>query len=296
VVTNHGYNACNNAVRFATQRVNAVMRVADVPFPLDDPAQVIAAIEPCLNSRTRLLLIDHVTSPTGLVYPVNQLVRLAHGRGIRVMIDGAHAPGMLPLDLRSLGPDYYTANHHKWWCAPKVSGFLYVRPEYQNEVQPTIISHAYNRPRPGRSQFLASFDWMGTHDPTPLLALPTAISFLSSLREGGMLGHMQTNRLLALQARQILCETLEIQPPAPDEMIGSMATLPLDGWDDARGERLGRMLYEVDRIEVPIFAGLVHPDRSAPSPPLLRISLQAYNDLSQVERLAEAVRKIRRAG
>ena len=101
------------------------------------------------------------------------------------MIDGAHGPGMVPLNLRELDADYYTANHHKWLCAPKASGFLYVRPDFQHEVHPTIISHAYNRPRPGRSQFVAEFDWMGTHDPTPLLSLPAAIEFLDTSAEGG---------------------------------------------------------------------------------------------------------------
>ena len=99
-----------------------------------------------LSDRTRLLLVDHVTSPTALVFPIERLIALAHDRGARVMIDGAHAAGMLPLNLRALGADYYTANHHKWLCAPKVSGFLYVAPEYQDEVQPTVISHPYNRP------------------------------------------------------------------------------------------------------------------------------------------------------
>ncbi len=139
VITNHGYNACNNAVRFATERVGAVTRIAQVPFPIQDPQEVVAAIGNTLSDRTRLLVVDQVTSSTGLVFPVERLVELAHGRGVRVMIDGAHGPGMVPINLRELDADYYTANHHKWLCAPKASGFLYVRPDFQREVHPTCL-------------------------------------------------------------------------------------------------------------------------------------------------------------
>ena len=291
VITNHGYNACNNAVRFATERVGAVTRIAQVPFPIQDPQEVVAAIGNTLSDRTRLLVVDHVTSSTGLVFPVERLVELAHGRGVRVMIDGAHGPGMVPINLRELDADYYTANHHKWLCAPKASGFLYVRPDFQREVHPTIISHAYNRPRPGRSQFVAEFDWMGTHDPTPILALPAAIKFLDTLREGGLTRHMQLNRRLALESQAVLSDSLAITPPCPSEMIGSLVTVPLNHLNRALGEALGRKLYEEHRIEVPIFAGVTNA-QDADESPYLRVSLQAYNHLGQIERLARLLKRV----
>ncbi|EMI17742.1 aminotransferase class V, partial [Rhodopirellula maiorica SM1] len=204
VVTNHGYNACINAAKFAAERAGAVVRVAEVPFPIRDPSQVVDAIEQSLNDRTRLIMIDHITSPTGLVFPVQMVAELAKRRGVRVLVDGAHGPGMVPLDLRNLGVDYYTANHHKWLCAPKVSGFLWVHPQWQSEVRPTIISHAANRPRPNRSRFLAEFDWKGTFDPTPLLALPKAIEFLSSFYPDGLDEWMQVNRNLAIDCISIV--------------------------------------------------------------------------------------------
>ncbi len=291
VITNHGYNACSNAVRFATERVGAVTRIACVPFPIHDGSEVVSAIEGALSEQTRLILVDHVTSPTGLVFPVEQIVELAHRRGIRVMIDGAHAPGMLPLDLGELDADYYTANHHKWLCAPKASGFLSVRAELQHEVHPTIISHAFNRPRPGRSQFLAEFDWMGTHDPTPLLALPAAVEFLRSLQDGGIEALMETNRKLALQAQAILCEALEIAPPCPSEMIGSLVSVPLHGLDREEAESLARELYDQHRIELPIFQGVSDQAGSGVAVPFLRVSLQAYNHVAQIERLADILRR-----
>jgi len=288
LVTNHGYNACINAARFAAERAGAEVHVVAIPFPIEDPAQVVEAISGAFTSRTRFLLVDHVTSPTGLVFPVAEIIRCAHARGIRVLVDGAHAPGMLPLDLAALDADYYTANHHKWLCGPKVSGFLYVRPELQEEIRPTVISHAANRPRPGRSRFLAEFDWTGTYDPTPLLALPAAIDFLASLFPGGLDGLMQRNRQLALDAQRHLCDVLRIPVPAPAAMIGSLVTIPIHHMpaDFLRTpEELAAWLYGEHRMEMPVFFSPCGDGTT-----LLRIALQAYNRLEQVERLAEILR------
>ena len=189
----------------------------------------------------------------------------------------------------------------------KASGFLAVRPEFQNEVHPTIISHAYNRPRSGRSQFLAEFDWMGTHDPTPLLSLPSAIEFLGNLHNGGIDALMQQNRELALRSQAMLSDALEIAPPCPAAMIGSMVSVPLVGVDRVGAESLARDLFDRHRIEVPIFSGVTDrtgSDRAGSSEtgsgdagsgdaaPLLRVSLQAYNDIGQVERLADILRRL----
>lgn len=288
VVTNHGYNACNNAARFVTDRAGAVTRVAQIPFPIEHPDQVVAAVQAELSDRTKLVLVDHVTSPTGLVFPIERLVRLVQGHGSRVLVDGAHAPGMVGLDLGQLNADYYTGNHHKWLCAPKVSGFLYVRSELQPEVRPTVISHGANRPRPGRSKFLSEFDWVGTYDPTPLMCVPASIDFLASLLPGGLPGLMRANRQLALESKQILCDALRIASPSPDEMIGSLVAVPLPQGAFESVEQVDALqlkLFERDRIEVPIF-GWVEQGKYQ-----LRVSLQAYNERSQIERLAEALRR-----
>ncbi len=282
IITNHGYNACNNAVRFATAGAGAVAVEAAIPFPLNSPDQILDAVQAAISPRTRLLLIDHVTSPTGLVFPIDDLVDLAHQHHVRVMIDGSHAPGMLPLDLRRTNADYYTANHHKWLCGPKSSGFLYVRPEYQPEVRPVAISHGANTPQPGRSRFLTEFDWTGTFDPTPLLAMPVAVEFLRSLHDGGLPALMTANRTLALEARQLLVEALGLAQPAPAEMLGSLASIPLQGLESADHSavaHLKRRLFDDYRIEVPIFLF----DRRTPC---LRISAQAYNSRDQYQRLA----------
>jgi isopenicillin-N epimerase len=287
LVTNHGYNACINAARYVTQKCGAEVRVADIPFPLATPDAVIAAIDAGMNQRTRLLLVDHVTSPTGIVFPLEPIIDLARRRNVRVLVDGAHAPGMLPLNLHSLGADYYTANHHKWLCGPKVSGFLWVAAHRQQEIRPTVISHAANRPQPDRSRFLAEFDWTGTYDPSPILAMPSAIEFLNSLHPGGIVGLMEHNHLAAITARNLLISVLNIEAPVPDAMLGSLVAVPLPVTSplaDARWASLQRRLREQHHFELPVYPGPMKDSW------ILRISLQAYNNLSQIERLAEVLR------
>ncbi|OYP37545.1 aminotransferase class V-fold PLP-dependent enzyme [Rhodopirellula sp. MGV] len=286
VITDHGYNACNNAVRFVAERAGVTVRVAKVPFPIESPEQVVASIESELTDRTRLLVVDHVTSPTGLVFPLQRLVRLAHSRGARILVDGAHAPGMIPLDMQHIGADYYTANHHKWLCAPKASGLMYVDRKWHDEVRPTVISHGANKQNDGRSRLLAEFDWPGTYDVTPILAVSNAIDFLQSLLPGGLSELMAQNRENALQARTILNDALDSDPAAPESMIGSLAavTLPRERFASAGDLTVfQKYLYEKHKIEVPTFMG---PN----STPILRVSMQAYNDLSQIERLANILK------
>ncbi len=204
-----------------------------------------------------------------------------------MLVDGAHAPGMVEVDLSKMEADYYTANHHKWLCAPKVSGFLWVRPEFQKEVRPTIISHGANRRRPGRSRFTSEFDWTGTWDPTPLLSVPAAIKFLAELGGGGessdIRPHIRRIQQLTLQARQCLLTRLGVEPPAPEEMIGAMVTLPLpasENPDPAMVDPLQTRLFDDHQIELPIFN---EPNMNTRC---LRVSVQAYNHPDQFERLA----------
>ena len=192
VVTSHGYNACSNAVEFAAARVGARMVVADFPFPLRDPEEVIEGVLGVVGEATRLVLIDHVTSPTGLVLPIERLVPLLRERGIETLVDGAHAVGMLPLDLSGLGVAYYTSNAHKWLCTPKGAAFLYVRRDLQDSVRPAVISHGANARSEERSRFLLEFDWCGTDDPTAWLCIPAAMSFLEGLFPDGWEGLRST--------------------------------------------------------------------------------------------------------
>ena len=286
VVTSHGYNACTNAAKFVVGEER--VRVADVPFPITTPEQAARAVDDACTSNTRLILVDHVTSPTGIILPVEEIVRAAHERGIRVLVDAAHAPGMLDVNLDAIGADYTTGNLHKWVCGPKVSGFLHVREEHQEEVRPSVISHAANRERPGRSRFLAEFDWTGTHDPTPLLVVPLALDFLGGLYPGGMDEHRRKNRELVLAGRDIVADALGVEAPAPDEMIGSLAALPLPpghGSQPSGVDPLQQTLFHEYQIEAML------PHWPAEGRRLIRLSAQAYNRIEEYEALAIALKR-----
>ena len=294
LVTDHEYNACRNALDFAAGRAGARVVVARVPFPIGSAAEVLGAILEAVTGRTRLALIDHVTSPTALVLPVARVVRALRECGVEVLVDGAHAPGMLPLDLAGLGAAFFTGNCHKWLCAPKGAAFLWVRRDLQPMVRPLSISHGANSTRTGVSRFRLEADWTGTHDPTPYLCVPGAIRFLSALLPGGWPELIARNHGLALAAREAVCGALGVPPPCPDEMVGSMASVPLPPPRDpgasapepAPGvhfDPLQDALFRDHGIEVPVMAW--------PSPPhrLIRVSAQAYNDLTQYRKLADAL-------
>lgn len=290
LVSDHEYNASRNALDFAAERTGARVVEVSVPFPLAGPDAVVEAFLGGVTDRTRLALFDHVTSPTGLVLPAARLVAALRERGVESLVDAAHAPGMLDLDLEALGAAYYTGNCHKWVCTPKGSAFLYVRADRRDAIRPLAISHGANAPTDRRTRFRNEFDWGGTDDPTPWLVIPAAIELLGGLLPGGWPALRARNRALALEARALLGDALGVAPPCPDAMIGSLATLPLPprreplpaGWDLARGLPLHRRLLERG-IEVPVFPWPALPGRA------LRVSAQVYNARPQYERLAAAL-------
>jgi len=226
------------------------------------------------------------------VLPIERIVRELGARGVDVLVDGAHAPGMLELNLAMLGAPYYTGNCHKWLCAPKGAGFLYVHPDKQHEVRPIAISHGANSPRRDRSRFLMEFDWLGTADPTPALCVPEALRYMGSLLPGGWPALRAHNRALTLEARVRLCDALDEDEPAPEDMIGSLAAVPLPpGSPDPPSsplyaDPLQATLLERWRIEVPIAPWPAPPRR------LVRVSGQIYNSKEQYELLASALREL----
>ncbi|MCG6948432.1 MAG: aminotransferase class V-fold PLP-dependent enzyme [Acidobacteria bacterium] len=290
LVTDHEYNACRNAINAAAERAGARVLVVRIPFPLASEDEVVERILDGISERTRLLLVDHVTSQTGLVLPIGRLVREVQGKGVDVLVDGAHAPGMVSLDLDALGAAYYTGNCHKWLCAPKGAAFLYVRADLVEGLRPLVISHGANAGAETRSRFHLEHDWTGTRDPSAWLAVPSALREMESMVEGGWEAVLRRNRKLVLKGRESLCETLGIDPPCQESMIGSLASLPLPAGDDGSVnelfpfDRLQERLFTDFRIEVPVI--------SWPSPPnrVIRISAQLYNRPEQYEMLGEALR------
>ena len=284
VITDHEYPACRHAAhQIAAERGFEVV-TASVPFPIVSEDDAVEAVVGSFGPATRALLVDHVTSQTALVLPVARIARAARERGIRVVVDGAHAPGMLDLDLASLGVDAWTGNCHKWLCAPKGAGVLWVAPQLRERVRPLAISHGAATAPPER--YHAEFDWTGTGDPTAWLSVPEAIRVVGAMVPGGWPEVRRRNHTLALTARDVLCGALGLDPPAPDAMLGSMASLPLpDGVPDPPPiDPLQDRLWHDHRIEVPVIAWPRPPRR------LLRVSAQLYNTPGQYELLADALR------
>ncbi len=288
----HEYNATQNAMRFCAERSGARVVVANVPFPILDPRQVTDALLAAATPRTKLVVIDHVTSPTGLVLPIADIVRAFESRGVDTLIDGAHGPGMIAMSLRTLGAAYYTGNCHKWLCTPKGSALLFVRKDRQAQIRPLAISHAANTTRTDRPFFWQEFDWTGTFDPSPVLAIPAALGFLRGLMPGGLEGLQHHNRALALAARRLLCRTLDVETPAPESMIGCLASVPLKKDRMLAGpailplglDPLHHALMQHHGIEVPVM------NWPSPAVRLIRVAPQAYNSIEQYEALCAALR------
>jgi isopenicillin-N epimerase len=291
ITTDLDYNACRNVLAEAARAAGARLVVARVPFPLRSADELLAAVLRVVTPRTRLAMIDHVTSNSALVLPVRRIIRELDARGVDTLVDGAHAPGMLPLNLRELNPVYYTANLHKWVCAPKGAAFLWAREDRQAGLQPPVISHGHNRPRPGYTPFQDRFDWAGTIDPTPWFCVGEAIRWMESVLPGGWRELRRRNHELAVEARRLLCEKLQVEPPCPEAMLGSMATIPLPerfqgvpARDKIDAEQL--QLYDQFGIEVP-FSRIGWPERRC-----LRVSAQIYNSVEEYEYLAASLKAI----
>jgi isopenicillin-N epimerase len=263
LVTDHGYPAVRKAAEYVAARAGARVVEAAVPFPLHNASQVVAAVSARLNSRTRLAIFDHITSPTAVIFPARELTALCRAAGVPVLIDGAHAPGMLSLDVPSIGADWYTGNCHKWLMAPKGSAFLWVTPERQADTHPLVISHGYGH------GFTAEFDWVGTRDPSAWLSVPAAIDFHERL--GGALLR-ERNIGMAREQATLLARTWQTERGTPDALTGSMAAVRLPLTEAATAERalgLRRKLFDEHRIEAPV---MVFADAL-----WVRVSAHAYN-------------------
>ena len=286
LVTDHEYNACANAAAVSASRAGAAVTTAAVPFPLEHEREVTDAVLAAVTDRTRVLLIDAVTSATGLVLPVADLAAELEP-DVRVLVDAAHAPGMIDFDVTELGASYVTANCHKWMCAAKGAAFLWVRADRRDGIYPAVISHGYNGGWPTEGGHLhAQFDWTGTHDPAAWLTVPDALAAVEAMHPDGWPGVQAATRQLCLTGRATLIEALGIDPPAPDSMIGAIASVPVPPAGNAGSaifDPLMAALRDRHRIEAPVFTWPAPPDR------LLRISAHLYNRPQDYHRLAEAL-------
>ncbi len=280
VTTDHAYNAVLQMMRYVDHYRQPSLRRIELPFPSAGDVEVVNCVMAGLTQKTRLLVIDHVTSPTALCLPIKEICARCAELGIDVLVDGAHGPGMIELDLPSIGCAYYTGNLHKWVCAPPGSAFVWVRQDKQEGIHPLTVSHHYEE------GFAQEFLWQGTGDMTPWLTAPAAIQWLGQF---GWPRVRQHNHSMAVWAQQFLCDCWSVEPASPIDgsMLGSMTTVALPGTTEAWLVRwkdpveLMRHLYQRHLIEVPVMELWGRW--------WLRVSCHLHNSKSQYEHLASVV-------
>jgi isopenicillin-N epimerase len=267
LATDLEYGACDLAWEWVCVRTGARYVRAPIPLPLGDPAELVGALFASASERTRVLYVSHVTSATGLVLPVEEIVARARALGFVTVVDGAHAPAHVPVDLAALGADFYAGNAHKWLGAPKGAGFLHVRPEHQQRVDAAIVSWGY---REGAT-FSKRIEEQGTRDPAAWLTVPEAIRFQAERDWDDV---RERCRRLARDARHELCDLTGTEPMAPNSMIAQLAAIRLP----EAGPNLSERLFERHRVEIPV-------SRNG----FLRLSVAAYTTRDEIERLLTAL-------
>lgn len=278
--SSHEYGAAERAWRFVCQKRGGCYISQPLPWPIRDRLEVVEQFWAGVNERTRVIFLSHITSPTALILPVAEICRRARAAGILTVIDGAHAPGQIELDLAALGADFYTGNCHKWLCAPKGSGFLYARPEHQPLLEPLVVSWGWESLNPGASPFLDYFQWLGTDDPSAYLSVPAAIDYQ---RQHDWPRVRAACRRLAAETRARLQALTGLPELCPDEeqwwqQMVAAALPPCDVL------ALGQRLWTEFQVEVPVFEWQGQP--------LIRVSIQAYNQPEHVDRLLAGLQRL----
>ncbi len=275
LVTDHIYGGLLTAVQYIARTAGATVRVAEMPYPAFDAAASIDLMAGAITDRTRLVIVEHIAAESGLVFPVGDMVRACKARGATVLVDGAHVPGALPLDVSAIGADYYVANLHKWAMAPRSSAFMVVAPAQQASLHPAVISWGLDQ------GFLQEFDWVGTRDPTPWLIAPEGVRFLHELGYDAL---RKYNHDLAWYTAQYLTDRwgtpLKIDESAVGCMVSVMTPESIGSTKPDAVRLRDRLLFEHDiEVQVHARAGRVW----------VRVSAQAYNERADVEKLGRAV-------
>jgi isopenicillin-N epimerase len=276
LTTNHEYGAMNFTWEYVCRKTGARYIQHPIPLPVKDPAEVVESLWRAVTPRTRVIFISHITSPTALILPVAEVCRRAREAGIWTVVDGAHVPGQIPLDLTALDADFYSGNCHKWLGAPKGAGFLYARRELQSMIEPSVISWGWQE----QYGFVDRHQWQGTSDIAAYLTVPAAIAFQQEHDWEAVRTHCHT---LASEARARVAELTGLEPIAPDspDWFAQMVTVPLPACDAAT---VKQRLYDEFRVEVPVVTW--------EECPFVRVSFQGYNTVSDLEHLINALGEI----
>lgn len=279
LVNDHSYGAVTIAARGITRVFGATVREVAFPVPANAPGPILDAIVGAIGPRTRVVIVDHVTSGSALVLPIAELVARCHGKGAAVLVDGAHAPGALPLDLEAIGADWYTGNLHKWALAPRSCAILWASPARQAGLHPPVLSWGFDQ------GYTAEFDWVGTRDPSPWLAAPEGLRMIDRLDADEWRAH---NHALAWDGAHLVAHAVGTTFAVHKSLVGCMASLPLPpslGTTKEDATRLRDALLFEHAIEVPVIP--------RPEGLYLRLSIQAYNDASDVRKLGNALASMR---
>ena len=275
LLLDHAYGAVAKTAEFVARERRARLRVVPLPYPAFDASELVDRVSRAVSPRTRVAVLDHITSESALVLPIAEMVAACHHRGVPVLVDGAHAPGAIALDIPGIGADWYTANLHKWAHAPRSAGILWADPSRQPGLHPPVISWGFDR------GFTTEFDWVGTRDPSPWLASPAGIDFLNDV---GFDAQRRHNHDLAWRAAQMLADRWQTALGVAESHVGTMVTLPLPaplGSSPADASRVRDALLFDHAIEVQ-----VHSNQNQL---YVRISAQIYNEIADYERLASAI-------
>ncbi len=290
VTTNLIYASCRKALDHITSQKGVKVHKVEIPFPANDNTTIFNKVMEKVNERTKLIFIDHITSETATIMPVEMIIEAASKRGIEVFVDGAHAPGMIPLDISKLKPDYYTGNCHKWLYTPKGSAFLYVNPQKFDQMVPTVISNHYNDGKTPAQRFRNSFDWSATMDYSGYACVGKTIEYLEKEVEGGWKEIRKRNHALALKGRDILTDMLNLSPTVPDQMTGSIVTMKL-GSKSLKDPKTGLDIVQIellDKYKIEALITTLYPTDER----IIRISAALYNNEEGYVKLGKALKEI----
>ena len=276
--TNHIYGALDRSWEYICAEKKAQFVKTDIPFPVQSKDEFLDCFFNAFTNHTKVIFLSHITSMTAMKFPVKEVIQFAKEKKVLTIIDGAHVPGHIPLDIKKLDVDIYTGACHKWMCTPKGISFLYVRKELQEDIHPLVVSWGWKSEKPGPSKFLDWHEWQGTRDMSAFLTIPVAVKFLE---EHNWPEVAKKCREQVVHTRNQFLDLLNISLPCPDSWLGQMASIPLP-IDDA--DAFKKKLLEIYRIQVPVFQWEGNT--------YLRYSIQAYNSKSDLEKLLSAVMEL----
>ena len=278
ITTDHEYGAMDKAWEFITERTGSKYNIVELPFPVTSNDDVISTLKNKFSSKTKILFISHITSPTGIIFPVKELCDYARSKNVITIVDGAHAPGHIPLDISLINPDFYIGTCHKWLCTPKGVSFLYVKKNIQNLIDPLIIGWGWRDSESKLSPFINNHEWWGTRDMSAYFCLPIALDVHQSIK-------MKNARLNCLkkipQIREVINSITQQFPICPVDMLGQMTSLVIPRFENTE---LKSKLINDYKIEIPIFKWK--------NMSILRVSYQVYNTDEDLDCLYNSLKKI----